>query len=190
MTNFHPGRIVKKQITKTGAQAVIRYPQWQDLDQIIDYTNRLSQEDTYVTLSGEELTREDEAEFLNKLYKGGELKNRVSLVCLIDGQLAGLASIKRKQRSRTRRLHVGAFSISVAEQFRGQGVGSLLAKTVIEEAKKELDWLKIIVLHVYEENKVGQNLYKKLGFKRAGMVPKEVAYRGELCGDIRMYLEV
>ena len=40
---------------------VIRYPKWEDLEELTRYINKLSSEDTFVTFSGEEIKKEEEA---------------------------------------------------------------------------------------------------------------------------------
>jgi len=50
---FIPGLIVKKFISKKGKEIIIRYPKWEDLEELTRYANKLSKEDTFVTFSGE-----------------------------------------------------------------------------------------------------------------------------------------
>src|SRR6266536_6481165 len=58
MTKFVPGNPVREFKTKSGQRAVIRYPNWTDLEQYLDYLNQLSTEDTFVPLAGEKVSRE------------------------------------------------------------------------------------------------------------------------------------
>lgn len=55
---FQPGKIVKTFTSKSGKKIVIRYPQWKDLNQLTEYINKLSAEDTFTTFSGEKITKE------------------------------------------------------------------------------------------------------------------------------------
>jgi hypothetical protein len=45
MTHFIPGKRVKTFTTKKGKQAVIHYPQWEDLDLLLEYINTLLQKE-------------------------------------------------------------------------------------------------------------------------------------------------
>jgi RimJ/RimL family protein N-acetyltransferase len=65
-----------------------------------------------------------------------------------------------------------------------------LGKTIIEEAKKKIAGLKMIILDVYSLNINAQNLYKKLGFKDASCLSKTILYRGQYIDEIKMYLEL
>ena len=55
----------------------------------------------------------------------------------------------------------------------------------MEKAVKELK-IKIVTLFVYSGNKVAINLYKKMGFKKLGVIKKGVSYYGELIDDYLM----
>jgi len=48
----------------------------------------------------------------------------------------------------------------------------------------------MVILDVFSLNTQAQNLYKKLGFKKAGSLPKKILYRGQYIDDIKMYLEL
>lgn len=59
-------------------------------------------------------------------------------------------------------------SIAVAENARGQGIGSLLIKKVFEFAKEK--GFKKIVLEVVDTNPKAKKLYERLGFKEKKIV--------------------
>jgi RimJ/RimL family protein N-acetyltransferase len=186
---FIPGQIVKKFKSKKGKEIVIRYPKWEDLDELISYINKLSQEDTFVTFSGEEIKKEEEAKVLSEWFFDMEMGNKVVLGCFYNNKLVGLANIDRDKSARKRSLHVGIFGISIEKEFRGEGIGYELGRTIIEEAKTRISGLRIVILDVYSINTNAQNLYKKLGFKDTGCLPKQILYRGQYIDEIKMYLE-
>ena len=187
---FTPGQIIKKFISKKEKEMVIRYPKWEDLEEITRYINKLSCEDTFITFSGEEIKKEEEAKALSDWFYGIEIGDKVVLECFYNDQLVGLANIDRDKSNRKRSLHVGTLGISVEKEFRGEGIGYELGKTVIKEAKNRIDGLKMIILDVYSLNINAQNLYKKLGFKEAGRLSKKILYRGQYIDEIKMYLEL
>ncbi len=187
MTNFIPGKIVKEFKTKKGKKAVIRYPKWTDLDALLKYINKLSKEDTYITFSGEEISKDDEIEYLMGIFKKIEKKEMVMLCCFVDGKLAANSSVERDKEGRKRTHHLAEFAIAVDKDFRGEGIGKKNAKTVIKEAKEKIPGLKMLTLYVYDENKIAQELYKKLGFKYAGTTPEAIKYKDEYIGAVSMY---
>jgi RimJ/RimL family protein N-acetyltransferase len=187
---FMPGQIVKKFFSKKGKEMIIRYPKWEDLEEFTLYINKLSYEDTFITFSGEEIKKEEEAKALSKWFCEIEMGDKVVLGCFYKEKLVGLANVDRNKSHRKRSLHVGTFGISVEKEFRGEGIGYELGKTIIEEAKKKIPGLKMVVLDVFSININAQNLYKKLGFQKAGCLPKSILYRGQYIDDIKMYLEI
>ena len=116
-----------------------------------------------------------------------EIGDKVVLGCFYKEKLIGLVNVDRDKSKRKRSLHVGTFGISVEKELRGKGVGYELGKTIIEEAKKKIAGLKMIILDVYSLNTNAQNLYKKLGFKEAGRLPKQILYHGFYIDEIKMY---
>jgi len=127
---------------------------------------------------------------LSEWFYGMEIGDKVVLGCFHKEKLVGLANVDRDKSNRKRSLHVGILGISVEKEFRGEGVGYELGKTIIEEAKKKIPGLKMVVLDVFSINSNAQNLYKKLGFQKAGCLPKSILYRGQYIDDIKMYLEI
>lgn len=57
--------------------------------------------------------------------------------------------------------------LHVSEELRGQGIGTLLVNTVINEAKKIGCYKLDLVCQL--ENKGAQELYKKMGFENLGL---------------------
>jgi RimJ/RimL family protein N-acetyltransferase len=190
MNTFTPGIIIHEFLTKNGDQATIRYPQRADVQAVMEYANILSAEDTYVTLSGEKLSLEEEQSYLDDEFHKIEDGDGVMLLCTIDGNLVGNCSITRNQRGRKRSLHLGIFGISMHKDYRGQGLGYELAKATIDDAKLNIDGLEIITLSVYSANRKAHELYKKLGFVDYGMLPRGVLFKGGYLDKILMYKRV
>ena len=185
-----PGQIIKKFISKKGKEMIIRYPKWEDLDEFTRYINKISKEDTFITFSGEDIKKEEEAKTLSEWFYQIEMEDKVVLGCFCGKRLVAIANIDRDRSTRKRSLHVGIFGISVEKGFRGEGVGYELGKTIIEEARKKIFGLKMVILDVFSINIKAQSLYKKLGFQKAGCLPKSILYRGQYIDDIKMYLEL
>ncbi|ALA25787.1 acetyltransferase [Piscirickettsia salmonis] len=77
-----------------------------------------------------------------------------------------------------RRSHSASFGIIVDENYRGQGIGSLLTCHVIDFC---FNWLgKIrIELEVYSQNQAAIALYEKHGFKIEGHCKNYALYQGK-----------
>jgi L-phenylalanine/L-methionine N-acetyltransferase len=189
-TSFIPGAPVVQFQTKDGRDVLVRYPKWEDLVQLQEFINTLSSEDTYISFSGEQLSLEDEADFLLNWFKRMEFGDGVYLVCEHREKIIGACGIERVDADRARGEHLGSFGLSIAQEFRGQGVGESLSNAVLEEAKMRMDNLRIVKLTVFTENTPAVSLYKKLGFIEYGKIPGAVLYKGEYQSRTEMYLEV
>lgn len=190
MKNYAPGIIVHEFITRNGETATIRFPQQSDVGAMKEYVNRLSSEDVYIVLSGEQLSLEEEQKFLDDQFQKMENGDGTMLFCTINGDIVGICEVNRDQSKRKRSQHIGIFGISLKKEFRGQGIGYELAKTTIDVAKLNIDNLRIITLSVYKPNAQAHQLYKKLGFIEYGELPRGTWYKDTYIDEIQMYLKV
>lgn len=179
---FVPGKIIKTFISKKNNDVIIRYPQWEDLDEVLRYINVLSLEDTFITLSGEQKTREDEMDFLMKLFKGHENNTERGLFAFVGNELVGICGVSRHGK---RKEHMGLIGISVAKAYREEGIGRALMTAILNEAKEM--GLTMVDLHVYSTNEKAYNLYKHFGFIEAGRVPGAARYKDGFLDEIWMY---
>lgn len=174
MSGFVPGKVIKEFQTKKGHTAVLMYPKWESVADMLALINEISKEDTFLSVAGEEFSTKEEAEFMASLFVGMETGDKMYVQCWIDGKLAGGSSIFRKTEAKTRGEHIGQFGLLVAADFRDEGVGFELAKATMEEAIKNLAGLKVITLGCFADNPRALHLYEKLGFKEYGQVPNGI----------------
>lgn len=177
------GRIVRQFRSRKGSDVVIRYADWQDLDQLLAFANDLSREDTYVMLSGETVSREDEIRYLSDQLQGVERGDRIHLVATVGGQLAANSGIYRQ---RMRKRHVGELHISIAEQFREEGIGTELLEALKAEARTI--GIQLLTLTCFASNSRALHVYEKVGFRKAGTVPGAYVRQGQYDGEVVMYL--
>lgn len=187
---IEPGTVVYSFKTKKGEDAIIRYPIMSDVSDMTQYINTLSTEDVYVTFSGEQISYNDETIYLEDQVRKIQLGETVKLVCIVNGKMVGISDVYRNIQGRRRSWHIGIFGISVAKEYRSDGIGYELARVTIDEAKKNIRGLRIITLSVYKPNDIAMNLYRKLGFKEYGLLPKAVWYKDTYIDEISMYLDV
>ena len=82
-------KIVETFTTKMGHQAIIRYPQLIDAEDLTYFINTLSLEDKFTRFSGEQLSLEEEKEYIQSELEAMEAGNVVKLFCYVDKKLAG-----------------------------------------------------------------------------------------------------
>ncbi len=178
-----PGEIIKTFITKKGSQVLIRRLKWEDLDSLLAYVNALVAEDTYVQMSGRAVTREEELHYLTDSLIKMEQNQKIHLIVEVNGKFAGSAEIRRHER---RQSHMGDIGISIVKPHREEGIGTVLFETLIAEGRKL--GLTLLTLTCFANNQRAIHVYEKLGFQRAGLIPKAFKYKDNYVDELIMYL--
>lgn len=180
-------KIVSNFNSKKGKEIIVQYPVENDLQKMWRYINELSKEKTFIRYQGEIISMEDETKFLNDTLKKINLKTVLQLLAFHKEKLVGITGISMLDRIEK---HVGVFGISIANGFRGEGIGTQLMQLIINEAKTELPDLRIITLGLFANNPAAFNLYRKFGFKEQGKLPKGIFYKEEYIDHIYMYKDI
>lgn len=186
--SFTPGKIIKEFTTKSGKKALLRYPKIEDAKVLMDFINTVSLEDTFIRFAGEQQTLEAEQKYLQSEIDAITGNDTVKLFCFVGDAFAGVCDVSRDKSLATRRLHVGIFGLVVANEFRGDGIGKVLAQTTIDEAKNEIKNLRMINLDCFSINTPALGLYASLGFKEWGRLPQGLSYKGEYVDEVHMAL--
>ncbi len=175
-------QIVKTFKSKKGREVVFRYPQEGDFEQTFSYACDLAEEDTFVELTGK-ITREDEQKWFKEVLDQVQQGKQIYLTVLVDGKMAGSGEVRI---GKYRHSHVGEIGLSLAAQYRDEGIGSELLKILIDQARRL--GLRLLKLNCFENNSRSLHVYEKLGFKRAGLIPGAITYKDNYIGEVIMYL--
>ncbi len=100
-----------------------------------------------------------------------------------SGKICGYVSLN-KFNFKSAYTGVADLSIYIEKDNRGQGIGEILLKQVIEEAKKE-GFYKLVI-NVISKNKKALHFYEKIGFSLAGIYKKQGILQGEWVDAIIM----
>ncbi len=177
------GKVRKTFQSKKGNSVVFRYPKEEDLEDMLAYANALIAEDTFVDLSGKPITREEEEKWLREGIEQMEKKEKVHLVVEVNGKHAGNAELRR---GKLRRSHGAEIGISLAKQYREEGIGTELLRALIDEGRHL--GLRLLTLNCFEGNDRALHVYEKLGFKKVGVIPGAILYKEKYIGEVKMYL--
>lgn len=172
-------------VSKSGKEYEVREPRFGDEQAMLDYINALVEEDTFIMMN-EKQNLEEEKKFLERAREEIEKGERVQLL-VWDGDV--LVANTQVTKGKYRQKHIGTFGISVAKEYRGEGIGYKTAEMVIDEAVKRLG-VSIIELEYLEVNEAGKGLYEKLGFAEWGRFPKGIEYKGRLMARVYMSKEI
>jgi len=187
---FTSGEIVSTFITKTGHEAVLRFAQISDAENLMEFINFFSLENRFTRFSGEQLTLEEEIRYLESEVKAINSGDAVKLFCFINQKIAGVCDIHRDTSLLTRKRHTGILGIIIGKDFRGQGIGEHIMKTTIDVAKAHISGLRMIKLDCFATNIPAISLYKKLGFQEVGRIPKSLLYKNEYIDEVIMTLSI
>ena len=179
------GKVIKSFTSKKGRQVVFRYPKEDDTKAMLQFINELISEDTFITAHSQFKTEEEEQQYLDNLLEEVDLGKKIHLAVEVDGKYAGNGELRKQPH---RKAHVGELGISLRKEFREDGIGTELLKTLIELGKAAR--LRLLTLNVFETNHHALHLYQRLGFRRAGMVPGAIHFKGEYVGEVKMYLSL
>ncbi|WP_315081736.1 GNAT family N-acetyltransferase [uncultured Clostridium sp.] len=166
---------------KDGTACILRSPDEQDAEKMIEYLKITSKETYFMIRYPEEIriTINEEKECLNNNLTSDK---DLMIAAFVNGELAGNASISCV-RNYVKLKHRAVFGISIKEKYWNNGIGSILLKTIIEQAPKM--GYEQIELGVFADNKKAQVLYKKYGFEVWGTTKnafklKDGTYRDEI----------
>lgn len=130
-------------------------------------------------------TIQEEREWVNSIKNAVKTKSGVSLVAWKGNKIIGEAQGLRGKWRDEDKVCIG---ISVARKYRGQGLGQKLLTKVIKLVKKRLK-PKIIYLTAVADNGPAVALYKKVGFREKGRLPKWQKARGKYRDYVYMRLK-
>lgn len=176
----------KHATTKKGTNITFRYPHSEDAEEMMHYINQFVEEDEFLLIN-EKQTLEQEQKWLESVIENMCEARQVLIFVEQEGKIVASAHVIANQYKSS---HVGAFGISVAKEYRGQGIGELLMQEIMKQASEFLG-IKVIELTCFANNEKALKLYKKLGFVEFGRLPKGMIYKGKEFKDkVYMWKEI
>lgn len=164
---------------------IIREARPADAAQIIAYLRRIFAEPGINLITEvDEFTPtiETEARIIADM---GRQPNCLFLVAEYDGQIVGQLTLDGGKRRNVR--HAATLGITVAQAWRGRGVGRRLIEWAIDWAR-DAGTLSRIELHVFARNTRAIALYESCGFEYEGTRRRAVHRGGEYIDDLVMAL--
>lgn len=163
----------KTLIAKDGTRFIVREPKKSDAKQLMIMFNKIIAEPGIGLNVKKKVTLKQEKDWLKGLLAAVKKKEKIMFLIEKDGQVLGNAEIRRRGMN-TKESHTATFGIMLAKEVRNKGLGQKLIPMLINVAKKRMKGLEIVELEVFEANKRAQHVYKKMGFKKVGIVPHKI----------------
>jgi L-amino acid N-acyltransferase YncA len=167
-----------------GRKIVLRSIRWEDLDDCLEFINSLVEEDANI-LRDTKVSRWEEAEWLGTRLARVENGALIDIVVEVDGKVVANSEVEKRSGLMS---HVGSVGIAIRSGYRGIGIGTKIMQALIDKSRKA--GLKILVLDVFDINQAAKALYKKMGFREAGRIPKGIHKNGKYFDLIRMTREL
>ena len=141
-------------------ELLIREAEAEDAAELVTFLNCVSLETDFTSLDGEGILLTD-TEMELFLDKQTHSENQITLLALLNDEIAGIVNITADQRKRVR--HIGNLFIVIGQKYWNNGLGSLLLEEVVEWAQAS-GVLRRLQLTVQTRNQAAVHLYQKYGF--------------------------
>ncbi len=183
---MNPGTIAATK-NINGQEIVFRYPTLSDAVALMEYINTLSTERTFIRFQGEQISLEEEEQYLKSLLKAMKEKNGGAILAWHENTLVGMIGLRPQEKIEK---HVLDFGLSVKKEYRDQGIGKALIQVMLDQVRLHLTHISIVTLSVQADNLRAVHLYQKLGFIEYGRLPKGICRNNEFEDKILMYLRL
>ena len=165
---------------KDGTPVLLRYPLEKDSVQLMNLKNELIDEHAPIG-ANEKVNRKQEEKYVKNAIKEIKEKKRIQILAEIDKNIVGNVQINRLHG---KSMHVGELGIFIKKLYRDKGIGEFMMQQALKYAHKE--GIKIVKLSVFSNNNRAIHLYKKLRFKKAGLLNGTLKDKGRYFDEIIM----
>lgn len=125
-----------------------------------------------------------EEEWRRKLVNAAQKQHTVLLFLRIDGKVVGMGGMYAEQLEKLHHI-ANIVSIYISPEYRGKGMGKKLFHELLLEIGK-IQRIKKIKLTVNADQAPAVALYESFGFRRVGVMHKELCVDGEFHDEILM----
>lgn len=158
----------KKILLKDGTTAVLKTPDIEDAETLLDNIKLTASQTDFFSRSSEDwadFTADDEKDWIRNVR---ESKNTLVISCFVNGQAVGSCDITFKNGSKTS--HRATVGIAIQKKYWNIGIGSAMFNELIKAAKKH-EGTEYIDLEFVEGNFRAKALYEKFGFQIKSVKP-------------------
>lgn len=177
------GKIIKKFNTKAGKEVILQVVAENDLELLLQFINDLIQEDTYIYRETDSpVTLEEEKTWLTNTMEEMKHNNQFYFVAKTEGKIVGVGNVVRGWM---REREQGTFRMSIAKEYRDQGIGNEIIQVAIDNAKNM--GLRLLKGWIFADDVKALYLAKKMGFIETGRLPESIYYKNQYIDEILVY---
>src|SRR5437870_7898294 len=173
--------LYKRFVLANGEQVTLRILRPQDVDSLLTFFNGLVDEKVHDRKSqlhsgfDKKFTRRQEAQYIREVLDRVEKDEAVNIIADMGDKIVASGGVARGKYDDTHR-H-GSLGLTVSQEYRGHGIGSRIIQTLVAESRRL--GLKSIDVEFLAINKSAERVYKRAGFKKAGIIPSKIFRNGE-----------
>lgn len=177
-----PGQVVKKFVSKNENLITIRGAKSSDAQDLRLFREEFKKE----YLDNKKVTLRETKKFLESSILRMKQGDFLLIYALLNEKVVGECNLERRPGTSS---HTGELMVFINQKFRREGVGTELITQVLRTGIKTMG-IKIATLSVRKTNMPAIELYKKLGFKKIGILPKGYRVGSDYVDKILMYKEL
>jgi RimJ/RimL family protein N-acetyltransferase len=179
-----PDTILREYIDKKGRNVILRTPRWSDLDDMLEFINGLVEEEAMIAVDTTK-TMKEEIDWISNKLKRLENDSEMCVVAEVDDHMIGSTEISPRYG---RLKHYGLLGIAIKDGYRDAGIGQELMKEIEKHAPRL--GIEYLALEVFSINDRAIRVYDKMGYKKVGVYPRGVKYRGEYVDNVHMVKKI
>jgi RimJ/RimL family protein N-acetyltransferase len=155
----------EKVTLKNNVEVTFRSASPSDAEKINEAFTIIAKDSPYILITPESIqkrTIQGTAKWINET---NDSANSILILAEIDSRIIGISDFGPFRD--VKRSHRGNLGVMLIPEFRGQGLGFLMMKFLLEQLTLAQDILSV-ELNVMSPNVVAHRIYSKLGFKETG----------------------
>ncbi len=176
-----------RHVASDGTELVFREPVKGDAKACMSFINSFVDERRSGILIDKKVTLKAEEKWLESQLSDTKARQIVMLLVELDGRVVGSCHVHRLP---SKHRHRAVLGVALHKGIRGKGVGEALMRRTMDLALKRFRGIETLELSSFAYNERAQSLYKKLGFKEFGRVPRSAKEGDEYFDEVMMRLEL
>jgi RimJ/RimL family protein N-acetyltransferase len=176
-----------RHVADDGTAFTFREPTAGDTKQLMSFINSFIDEPMSGILMNKKVTLRSEKAWLDGQLREIRARSVFILLAEMDGRVVGSCHISRLPSKHSHRASIG---VALVKDVRGRGLGEALMRKTIEAGSKRIKGLECIELSTFAYNERAQSLYKKLGFREFGRIPRAMKEGQQYFDELLMRLEL
>ena len=181
---FKPNQIIDR-LPVNGKEVIYRTVKMSDVDGCLKHINTLVKEKKYISMQ-KPISRKSESDWVKKKIKELKKGDKILVLAEVDGKIVGSAEVWRWPADCNR--HISEVGITFSA-YRGMGLGTRMMQ-ILEKIARDNFKSKIMIIKYFEDNKIAEGLYKKMGFVEAGRISKAANYYGKYMAEVILSKEL